>query len=441
MSFLLAYGYFCDEVDNKLDSILQACDKNGLTFNSVCVWNNIKSTTLSASAHQSRRISQIYFPRRLSEYKSPTPELLILIFKGIFLFLVDHRYRRLLLYELALSLNCCKNVFSSLAIFLRCFAALAELQRVINSSWKSEFTHLVIWGIPLGVSRLVADVAESKNVKVIYAEYGEVPGYFCMSREGGYHKSCVARREAEFVRRAVSVDELQSTRQLVEWMANSKATSKRYTSGNLLLPGKAQNATIVFVNGVDECGSGLIPRSTRWSKAYSPKFRSNRDLLLAVLKLSEKLNFFVIYKDHPNVFQFNKSRAIRGLVHPNLYIADDVNVHEILNASSAVVSIGSKTVLLAVCRNIPVVLVGPFTFGPVSLPMCVFNSGNLKADLQRAIEIGVPVKRSNSTDVVTLLAQLIKYYLFPLSNSGACPIQRVAEKNPWFVNTCHKELL
>lgn len=356
----------------------------------------------------------IYMPRRVRQYRQFAPLWYSLVI-GVFLLLVDGTYRCLFKYEYALSES--RSIGSQVRACLGIMLGIGGLHWRFTHEWTDQHEALVHWGVPVGVGAVFIELVKRSGNQVYYAEFGEVPGTIFVDSEGLYHTSSVRRTEASFLRLPISQLDRLNASEVISKINSDNVTQKQFDSETLDLPWD-NNKQLVYVNGVVPVGSGLFPRFTAWSRNYSPKYSTNADLLREVLKIADDLDFYVLYKDHPNVHIYEPTHSISGFSHPRLHIAGNVNTHVILNKCNAMVTIGSKTVLLAVLRRLPVCLVGPFTFGSSSCPSLIFETGNLMADIRDALSADNDM-HSNAAEYEDIVARLLRYHLHslePLNN-------------------------
>ena len=272
----------------------------------------------------------------------------------------------------------------------------------------------VLWGQNLSVHRVLSAWVRLAGAQVIFSEGTELQGSVFASESGILHRSWPMERDAEFRKLPVSEASLAASNDYLKRLGEERFSNKSY-DGDVVAWDEigASGEPIVYVNGLENFGSGLQPRCSSESKEVSPVFETNEALLRGVLRLAEKHGWHVIYKDHPNTYCDAKELLVKIEEHPRLWILKNVDIHEVMDKTDAMVSLCSKVVLLALSRGVPVVLGGAFSVAPENLKFGLTEDPNLESGL---LEVLMRDKedRVDKKGLVELIARLIEHYAYRL---------------------------
>jgi hypothetical protein len=144
----------------------------------------------------------------------------------------------------------------------------------------------------------------------------------------------------------------------------------------------------------------------------SPFFDDNEDMLDELSRDAISRGWCVVFKDHPNTYKYYPHLLTRRESDSNLLVAENVDVHEILDHADVTLTLGGKTAFVSLMRGVPVVLAGPFTLSGSGLVTELHSRTQLGEAIEQ--EIKGPGVKMDALD--SFNARLIRYYLFRHKN-------------------------
>lgn len=298
------------------------------------------------------------------------------------------------------------------------FASIIELLDKINPTAEDV---VLIWGHHGTTFHLLEQFCRRVEVKMVYANWGDLPNTYCFDTKGVYGDSSVVKLRSEFSMLPILESERKKTEKLVaSWLA-FKVTDRVYSiEGVFPGNGPSDSRKTIYVNGIDEIDSGIIPRNTAISLRYSPKYETNAEVLEHVAKIAEKEGWQVLYKDHPNVALRGGSRSIGNRAFgENVTILGNIDIHEVLKRSNIVVSLPSKTTILALAYNKPVVQLGRYIIQHDDLKFGLYDGSDLEESLKTAMKSSL-VGGVDLDSFYDFLTRLRIHYLFDYSDIAVC---------------------
>ena len=306
----------------------------------------------------------------------------------------------------------------SLLWWFRLHSGLGVLSSLLDRIEVGESDVFVLWGQNLSVHRVLASWVRLAGAQVIYSEGTELQGSVFASESGILHRSWPMERDVEFRKLPFSEASLEASNGYLKRLSEERFSNKSY-DGDAVAWDEigASGEPVIYVNGLENFGSGLRPRCSSESKEVSPEFETNEALVREVLRLAEKHNWHVIYKDHPNTFSVAKELLVKIEDHPRLWILENVDIHEVMDKTDAMVSLCSKVVLLALSRGVPVVLGGAFSVAPENLEFGLIEDPKLETGLLKVLARGKE-DRVDRKGLVELTARFVEHYAYRLQDAG-----------------------
>ncbi|WP_332628496.1 hypothetical protein [Halalkalibacter flavus] len=305
-------------------------------------------------------------------------------------------------------------------IYLRAKAlsGLGQLFRITRTIDFNDRDFLVLTGVS-STAEILRSLAKKNNCQTVVTEYGELPNSIMVSEGEMFHLSWPSLDAAIFEQFPISEQEVIEAARLVNEMANGgerqRASKQKELSEDL--KEKLKNETVIYVNGIHEFASGLEPRTSERSQLFSPTFASNKELLDKVTEFAVRNGWKVVYKDHPYFSKAYHSAITSQSVHQNVLVLKDTDIHEILDVSDVMVSLGSKSIITALAKGVPVCLVGPFTIPKGSITPGIVETNDLEAGIKTLLE-KKKGERVNMKQFHTYVARLRKYYLYSLTGNS-----------------------
>ncbi len=257
------------------------------------------------------------------------------------------------------------------------------------------------------VHRLLDWLGKRAGAHVMLTEYGELPGTLFVSEAGGYDSSWIATRSEEFNSLLLSATDRQNATAVIDRIREMRYSNKTHTRAlDDSLKKQLSEKRVIFVPGLAPFGMGWMPRVGRRSFEYSPYFDSNDSVVKAVLDAVPSDECLVVYKEHPNTLYAYPGFALKNQRRGSLIMLPDVDIHDVLDYADVTVTLGSKVAFHSLIRNVPVVLLGPYSMRDRRL--CTHASpSSLKDAIDKALV--TPVDQRALTDYC---ARLMRYYLY-----------------------------
>lgn len=308
-----------------------------------------------------------------------------------------------------------------LVLSLKGVCGLGLVFRQLHEFSLSDRDTVVVWSEHLTGMRLLKWEALRSGARLVFSEYGELPGTTFICDRGMFHESWPMRYQEQFCALPVSSDEIEEVQKQIQNIVNGKISSKvgQYaTDVTLRALNLPKGKPVIYVNGVQSHASGLFPRCSDFSKEYSPYFGSNEEILEYFAKLAEKHDWTILYKDHPNTCNYFSGQEIRAsALGEHVKVLGNIDIYEILSLSDMTVSLGSKTVFLSLLNQVPVFLMGPYSLGSNDLGCGVYSGGVSEETIVSAIQSA----RCYGVDVDSLavyLTRMMKYYYYSMDDDA-----------------------
>ena len=314
-----------------------------------------------------------------------------------------------------------RAVLRVLCVLLKGICGLGQVFRVFRRFALCNEDTVVVWSEHLTGMRLLKWEALRSGARLVFSEYGELPGTTFVCDRGMFHESWPMRYQEQFCALPVSSDEIGEVQKQIQNIVNEKISSKvgQYaTDVTLTALNLPKGKPVIYVNGVQSHASGLFPRCSDFSKEYSPYFGSNEEMLEYFAKLAEKHDWTILYKDHPNTCNYFSGQEIRAsALGEHVKILGNIDIYDILSLSDMTVSLGSKTVFLSLLNQVPVFLMGPYSIGSNDLGCGVYSGG----DSEEALVSAIQSARCSGVDVERLavyLTRMMKYYYYSMDDDA-----------------------
>jgi hypothetical protein len=311
-----------------------------------------------------------------------------------------------------------KRIFRML---VRGICGLGQVSRVFRRFSFCDGDTVIVWSEHMSGIRLLKREVRRSGGRLIFSEYGELPGTTFICDCGLFHESWPLRYKEKFSALPISSDEIAEMAKYLENIVNKRISSKvgQYASDLTFDALKVQKGKpIIYINGAQSQASGLLPRCSSFSKEYSPYFASNEAMLKYFSKLAEKHDWTILYKDHPNTCNYFPGRKLRdGAWGGHVKILENIDIYEILVLADLTVSLGSKTVCLSLLNQVPVLLMGPYSINPDNLSSGVYTSD----DCEETIISAVQSARRDGVDgdeVTEYFTRMMKYYYYSMDDDA-----------------------
>lgn len=389
--------------------------------------NASKTKALTKLLHEHDDLPQVakfhYFPNELSNGNFTLGQLLYAYFN--LNYIKEESWNKILKHEnhvLSRSIVRLRTRLLRIPLIRSHYRYIQKLFSEINLS---DTDVVIVFSKFSSGAHLLIDEARNSNASVLLADYGEIPGTFNISECGIAHKSWPASNIEKFDEFPVGNSDQRiienSLRKIIKQKVLNKSDSK--TTENILPASTAYDA-VIYINGVEPFVSGLTSQDTDFSKEYSPHFSTNLEIIIEVQKIAEKLNWLVLYKDHPNLISTKPNVCIQqSMVGKHVKILENINVYDVITACDLVVTLGSKSAIQSLICDKPVVLLGPYSIKAQTLR---WGLTELDADIphNETLEKTLTTTLSNTEEgidrqhFIDHLCRIIRYDLYEGTNDS-----------------------
>jgi hypothetical protein len=295
------------------------------------------------------------------------------------------------------------------------FLGIGGIFKWINSQLHlSKDDVIILWGAYLPFHRVVRVLGESVRATVICAEYGSLPGHVVFEESGINAESWPVSQSALFKNLPIDEHDLEFARQYIKSININRRSMKDYVANDGLVTIRKDRRSKVFVVGSELFASGIVPRMARSSKLLSPFFENNRKMLDFVVSQVKKDSWLILYKDHPNMASFPLS-GIGDYDQSNVYVLGKIDIHDILDHSDVVVTLGSSVAQLSLIRDKPCVLLGRNAMYGKGCCYQVGEQADIADIIATALDVGLTAQQKLA--FCEYVARELKYHMFALTET------------------------
>lgn len=272
--------------------------------------------------------------------------------------------------------------------------------------------YVILWNKFSPEHSVMDNVCKELNVKVIYSEFGLLPGTFCLEKMGQMGESWPAVCPKEFREQKVTEEELQEAESIWEYLRDSGLNRNAQVDDNIvetiseqINPGRP---VLMFAGNYDfDCG--IVPYTEEAKKYHSPNFESSYDAMLYLADLAKRNNWNLIYKPHPLMVKKFETPEIPE----NVIYVPEGNLNDLIDYCDLVITLMSQTAYVSCIRNTATLMLG---YNQLRDKGCVYEAYTLESiesEISKAVENGFSADQKENFKIH--IAQLCKYYLFDAS--------------------------
>lgn len=272
-------------------------------------------------------------------------------------------------------------------------------------------TLVILWNTFISFHKVIYNVCQQKNIKVMSYENGLLIGTYSIDFIGNMGESTPAIKWNAFKNLHVDENELNSAKQLcLDLNINRANRWAQHNVYNKNIKGVVEQKldkskpTILFA-GHNDYESGIYPNDEHSRKYHSPIFANTYDAAKFLSGLAEKNGWNFIYKKHPMMIG-RDPKNIAG----NAINAHNIDIHDAIDLADVVITIVSQTSYLALIQEKPVVMLGYTQLYRKDCTYEAFSLDDIEREIKNAIEFGYTDEQKEN--FYKHVAQLNKYYLF-----------------------------
>ncbi|MCP5053850.1 MAG: hypothetical protein GY940_42175 [bacterium] len=274
-----------------------------------------------------------------------------------------------------------------------------------------------LWHQFRGLHYLAAKLLEQKNIPFGFTHLGVLPETIVFESDGEMGESWVARESARFRSLPVNEEELERAQKYIDFVVAHKLDRKPQTENKefdtLVNRARAENRKIVFYAGQFDRYAGLVPYDDSGKKYHSPNYTGTLDALVHLDEMARQNQWAIFFKPHPSDVPVLPDHLDLQCT----YFIPGANVFDCMYQSDVTVTILSTVSYLSRLHGRPTVMLGRHQ---VSGKGCVYECRDreeaesvIKLAMETGKGTGYPRQMENAW--VEHIAQLLKYYLYPLT--------------------------
>ncbi len=268
---------------------------------------------------------------------------------------------------------------------------------------------VVIWNKFHACNYIFSQLCKERGTRVLYAEFGSLPGTIVLDEGGQMGESWPATHSAEFLKLPVTEEECGQAEKTIEALRMSglnRNIQPQNDSGESLRKKLKPGRPIILYAGQYDVDSGMVPYTENTRRYHSPCFTSSEEGMLRIAEIAAQHDWNFIFKPHPLVKNnFDPKRLPR-----NVIFVPDYNINAIIDIADVMVTILSSTAYVSLIRGTAVLMLG---YNQISRKGCAYEAyrpEDIESQLMAAVEKGYTADQKNA--FIRHVSQMSKYYLY-----------------------------
>jgi len=265
---------------------------------------------------------------------------------------------------------------------------------------------VILWNAFHALNDVLNNICIERKIRVLYMEYGVIPGSLCMEQIGQMGESYPAVFPSEFDGLPISRNDVKKAERLLEYLFESKLNRKPQPTNDGISQLKSaleDRPTIVYF-GQNDYESMLQPFIERTKMYHSPVFKSSADALKHLSKLGKKNGWNIVYKKHP-LMNTDAEHSLE-----NVFFVDDVDMSDLIDIADVCVTILSQSGYMSMIRRKATVMLGYNQLRGKGITYEAFRKGDVETQIKEALEMGLTPDQKDR--FIQHVARLTKYYLY-----------------------------
>lgn len=280
--------------------------------------------------------------------------------------------------------------------------------------WNSVFDSckpdlLVLWNEFSANHMICESLCRKNNTKIIYTEFGVLPGTVSIDELGQMGESFPAVEAEKFEAQAVSQEDLDQAQNVWDYLFESGLNRNKQVNDDSLdrfLDSLKPDRPVLLFAGNYDCDSGIVPYTEKAKKFHSPFFNSSEKAMLYLSQLAKKNDWNLIYKPHPMFVEHIDADSIPS----NVHYCTKGNLNTMIDKSDVVITLMSQTAYISSIRKKATVMLG---YNQLKDKGVVYQPDDID-DIESCIieALSVSFNETKEDALRKHIAQLNKYYLF-----------------------------
>jgi len=270
---------------------------------------------------------------------------------------------------------------------------------------------VILWCEFYAAHSILKDICEERKIKVIYMEFGALPGSFAIEENGQMGESLVAINADKFAKQYVSEDELCQAKEVIDFLKDSKLNRRvqpKSNATNEIARKYKPNRPVIVMFGQNDYEAGIKPYSETTKKFHSPVFTGSDDAAIYVGQLAKDNEWNFIYKPHQMMVKVGECLP-DNFPESTIWIGDS-DINDLIDLADVCITIVSQCSYISLIRNKPVVMLGYTQLKGKGCTYEAFDIDTVNKEIVLALKIGYTSEQKEAFQLH--VAQITKYYLF-----------------------------
>ncbi len=218
---------------------------------------------------------------------------------------------------------------------------------------------VILWCEFFAGHSFLQEICDEKKIKVVYMEFGSIPGTFAIEEGGQMGESLVSINYEDFMQKEINEKELENAKEVLAYLKESKLNRRTQIKTDILERFKEHyipNRPIVVYFGQNDYESGIKPYTEKSRKYHSPFFTDSDDAGLYLEKLCKKNHWNYIYKPHQMMVRVGE--CLDSRYSSSTTWVGDSDINELIDVADLCVTIVSQCAYISLIREKPVLMLG-----------------------------------------------------------------------------------
>ena len=267
-------------------------------------------------------------------------------------------------------------------------------------------TKVILWNQFYAFHKIIENICKKRNIKVIYMEFGCIPGTICIEKKGQLGESYPAIKFRKFSKLKVSNEECKKANEIINWLYENELNRNKQPQKNTV-PFFSCSEKKILVIGQNDYESGLYVYNRKSKKYHSPLFETSINLLKYLISICKE-EWQLLYRPHPLMTLFKSEKEEIDKL--DVAVNYDGNINQLIDEADVVITLFSQCSYISLIRGKPVVQLGR---NQLSNSGCIYETKKkheIENTIEEAIKNGVSIEQKNR--FIEHVARLLKYYLY-----------------------------
>jgi len=289
--------------------------------------------------------------------------------------------------------------------YLFCHYAVFFIEAVLQQFHPKE---VVVWNAFHAFHHIICNLCEKYQVKIIYMEFGNIPGTIFMEKVGQMGESLPARYPETFLQIQVTKEELCKAARIRDHLRNTglnRNTQPEESIEEDMNRKIKKGRPVIFYAGQNDFESGLQPYNENARQFHSPVFKSSLEAAIALAGICDKNDWNFIYKPHPIMDMFSEKKD--RILPKSAIVIYKANINELIDFSDVTITILSTVCYTSLIRGKATLMLGYTQLKDKGCTYQAFQMNQIESTLKLALRSGFT--QTQETAFIKHISQLLKY--------------------------------